>query len=332
MTSPLLRHHHRRRLLSTCTRSLKCLSRSISWNPTGRPQQTLASSVSRSGTALHSGDFTTARLLPAAAGEGRFFVAGHSRPRTRIPAAIGHVVDSALCTTLSRDGTRVRTVEHLLSALEACGVDNCRIEIDGGDEVPLLDGSAKEWVEAIKQVGLCVAEDQHGYTLDKLVPELHEPLYLWHGSSFLIAFPSQKICITYGIDFPKVPSIGCQWFSSFMDESTYTKEIASSRTFCVYEEVEGMRRAGLCKGGSADNAIVCSITGGWLNPPLRFFDEPCRHKVLDLVGDFSLFAQNGNQGLPIAHIIAYKAGHALHTDFVRLLSRSSTKLRERLLR
>ncbi|THU49201.1 hypothetical protein C4D60_Mb06t07050 [Musa balbisiana] len=153
-------------------------------------------------------------------------------------------------------------------------------EIVEEEVVPLLDGSAKEWVEAIKQVGLCVAEDQHGYTLDKLVPELHEPLYLWHGSSFLIAFPSQKICITYGIDFPKVPSIGCQWFSSFLDESTYTKEIASSRTFCVYEEVEGMCRAGLCKGGSADNAI---------------------------------------------------AGHALHTDFIRLLSRSSTELRKRLL-
>lgn len=76
-------------------------------------------------------------------------------------------------------------------------------------QVPLLDGSAKEWVEAIKQVGLCVAEDQHGYTLDKLVPELHEPLYLWHGSSFLIAFPSQKICITYGIDFPKVHVTFC---------------------------------------------------------------------------------------------------------------------------
>ncbi|THU49199.1 hypothetical protein C4D60_Mb06t07030 [Musa balbisiana] len=158
MTSPLLRHH-RRRLLSTCTRALKCLSRSISWNPTGRPQQTLASSVSRSGTALHSGDFTTARLLPAAAGEGRFFVAGHSRPRTRIPAAIGHVVDSALCTTLSRDGTRVRTVEHLLSALEACGVDNCRIEIDGGDEVCFLLDPRGWWRSVRLSVGLVDGSD-----------------------------------------------------------------------------------------------------------------------------------------------------------------------------
>ncbi|WOL14189.1 putative UDP-3-O-acyl-N-acetylglucosamine deacetylase 2 [Canna indica] len=316
MSSPLLR-----RLLSTCS-----ATRSISWNTTGRPQQTLASAVSRSGTALHSGDFTTARLVPAAAGEGRYFVAcgSHSRSDTRIPASVGHVVESALCTTLCRDGARVRTVEHLMSALEACGVDNCRIEIDGGDEVPLLDGSAKEWVETIRQAGLCVAEDQKSNNLERLVPKLHEPLYLCQGSSFLIAFPAQETHITCGIDFPKVPAIGSQWFSTTMDEFTYTKEIASARTFCIYEEVEAMRQAGLIKGGSADNAIVCSATAGWLNPPLRFCDEPCRHKVLDLVGDFSLFAQNGNQGLLVAHIIAYKAGHALHNNFVRLLLQSST--------
>lgn len=81
-----------------------------------------------------------------------------------------------------------------------------------------------------------------------------------------------------------------------------------------------MRNAGLIKGGSAENAIVCSAVKGWLNPPLRFHDEPCRHKVLDLIGDLSLLAQNGNQGLPVAHIVAYKGGHALHADLVRLLS------------
>ncbi|XP_074579027.1 putative UDP-3-O-acyl-N-acetylglucosamine deacetylase 1, mitochondrial [Curcuma longa] len=304
MPSPFLGHS--RRLLSSYALALTSLSRSISWNSSGRTQQTLASSVTRSGTALHSGNFTTVRLIPAAAGEGRYFVVRnlHSRKGTRIPASIDHVVSSALCTTLCRDGVRVRTVEHVLSALEACGVDNCRIEIDGGEEVPLLDGSAKQWVEAIKEAGLYVANDHNGCSLEKLVPKLHEPLYLWHGNSFLIAFPSPKIYITYGIHFSKIMKDGLQ--------------------------VEGMRRAGLIKGGSVDNAIVCSATAGWLNPPLRFCDEPCRHKVLDLVGDVSLFAQNGNQGLPIAHIIAYKAGHALHTDFVRLLSRSPTAPSERL--
>ncbi|XP_020101056.1 probable UDP-3-O-acyl-N-acetylglucosamine deacetylase 2 isoform X4 [Ananas comosus] len=278
-----------RRSLSTCTQTLKSLSvprsRALSWIPTGKLQQTLASSIAVSGTGLHSGAGATARLLPAMAGEGRYFVAGASA-RARIPAAVEHAVDSPLCTALCRGGARVRTVEHLLSALEAMGVDNCRIEIEGGDEVPLLDGSAKEWVEAIEHVGLCAAEDSNGNNMDKLVAELHVPVYLWRDGAFIVAFPSSKIHITYGIDFPKV---------------------------------EKMRSAGLIKGGSASNAIVCSITGGWLNPPLRFHDEPCRHKLLDLVGDISLFAQNGNQGLPLAHIIAYKAGHSLHTGFVRRL-------------
>ncbi|XP_072971672.1 probable UDP-3-O-acyl-N-acetylglucosamine deacetylase 1, mitochondrial isoform X3 [Typha angustifolia] len=298
---------HFRRLLSSGTQALESVTGVLLWKPTGKPQQTLASAVSISGIGLHSGAATTARMLPAMAGEGRYFVSGARGQRSRIPATIDHAVDSPLCTTLCRGGARVRTVEHLLSALEACGVDNCRIEIDGGDEIPLLDGSAKEWVDAIEAVRLCAAEDCDGHHMDKLASELHKPVYLWRGDSFIVAFPSPETRITYGIDFPHVRAIGCQWFSSFIDVCTYSNEIASSRTFCVYEEAQLMRNDGLIQGGSQENAIICSISGGWLNPPLRFHDEPCRHKILDLVGDFSLLAQNGNQGLPVAHIIAYKA-------------------------
>ncbi|GAU20377.1 hypothetical protein TSUD_11950, partial [Trifolium subterraneum] len=116
------------------------------------------------------------------------------------------------------------------------------------------------------------------------------------------------------------PAIGSQWFSTTpLDDLVYSKQIAMSRTFCIYEEVEQMRNAGLIKGGSLENAIVCSADKGWLNPPLHFSDEPCRHKILDLIGDLSLFAQFGNQGLPVAHILAYKGGHALHVDLARRL-------------
>ncbi|XP_058108328.1 probable UDP-3-O-acyl-N-acetylglucosamine deacetylase 1, mitochondrial [Magnolia sinica] len=296
----------------------------ISWKPTGKLQQTLASEISRSGTALHSAASSTANLFPAMAGEGRFFVCGGDR-RSRIPASIDCVMEATLCTTLGRGdgGEKIRTVEHLLSALEAAGVDNCGIEIVGGDEVPLLDGSAREWVEAIENAGLCVAKDYNGNTMDKLAPFLDEPMHVWRNDSFVAAFPSPKVQITYGIDFPQVPAIGRQWFSCFpMDESAYTKEIASARTFGIYEEVEKLRKAGLIQGGSMENATVCSAKSGWLNPPLRFQDEPCRHKVLDLIGDLSIFARNGSQGLPVAHIIAYKAGHSLHAEFVRRLSGS----------
>ncbi|XP_030959726.1 probable UDP-3-O-acyl-N-acetylglucosamine deacetylase 2, mitochondrial [Quercus lobata] len=105
----------------------------------------------------------------------------------------------------------------------------------------------------------------------------------------------------------------------------YSKQIASSRTFCVYKQVEQKHYSGLIKGGSLDNAIVCSASKVWLNPPLRFPNKPCRHKVLDLIGDLSLFAQFGSQGLPVAHIVAYKGGRALHTGMVRQLSYNQEK-------
>ncbi|TVU47871.1 hypothetical protein EJB05_07487, partial [Eragrostis curvula] len=320
--------------MSAAARTLGCVSRAaFSWKPTGRPQQTLAAAVSRSGVGLHSGARTTATLLPARAGDGRYFVVDGDGARGA--AEVGNAEpQSQLCTTLrwgeGGSSTRVRTVEHLLSAMEALGIDNCRVEVSGGDEIPLLDGSAQEWVEAIQSAGLCAAEDTSGQQLEKLAPEIHDPVCVRRDDCFVAAFPSSQIHITYGIDFPKVPAIGCQWFSTFLDANIYSRKIAPARTFCLYEEVEKLRDAGLIKGGSLENAMVCSITGGWLNPPLRFDDEPCRHKILDLIGDFSLLAQNGNQGFPIGHIVAYKAGHALHTDFVRHLLGKTTLDQEKL--
>ncbi|TXG57051.1 hypothetical protein EZV62_018364 [Acer yangbiense] len=250
---------------------------------TGRLQQTLAGCIERSGKTLHSGEVSTVRIWPEYAGQGRYFVFQSKL----IPASIVFAKESSLCTTLCKDGFRVRTVEHLLSALEAKGVDNCRIEIGNLDsenqevEVPIFDGSASTWVEAIEQVGMKETLDQCGKTGEKLAPYLNEPVYVWKNDSFVAAFPSPKLQITYGIDFP---------------------------------QVESMRNLGLIKGGSLENAIVCSASEGWLNPPLRFHDEPCRHKVLDLVGDLSLFACSGSQG----------GSHALHADFVRCLSRTGT--------
>lgn len=263
------------------------------------------------------------KLWPELAGKGRYF----DFRSTEIRASIEFAQESPLCTTLCKDGVKIRTVEHLLSALEAMEVDNCRIEIKNSGsedcdlEVPIFDGSASEWVEAIEQVGLQVATDHYGDCCEKMVAYVNEPVHAWRNDSFVAAFPSQEIRITYGIDFRQVQAIGRQWFSvTSLDNSFYSKQIALSRTFCIYEEVERMRNAGLIKGGSLENAIVCSASKGWLNPPLRFQDEPCRHKVLDLIGDVSLFARCGSQGLPVAHIVAYKGSHALHSDLVRRLS------------
>ncbi|CAN6483084.1 unnamed protein product [Victoria cruziana] len=291
----------------------------IVWLQTGKTQKTLAKEIVMSGEGLHSGVGVVARLFPAKAGEGRYFVLGGNLSNV-IPANIKFVVESALCTTLSGQGMKVSTTEHLLSALEAMGVDNCRIEIVGGDEVPLLDGSARRWVDAIEEATLCDAVDDYGRCIDKLAAFVVEPVHILNGDSFIAAYPSEKIHITYGINFPKVSAIGCQWFSCFpMDEFVYVKDISSTRTFCIYEEIKRMLSHGLIKGGTQKNSLICSAYRGWLNLPLHFENEPCRHKVLDLIGDLSLLAQYGNQGLPMAHILVYKGGHALHHKLTRAL-------------
>ncbi|CAL9216366.1 unnamed protein product [Arabidopsis halleri] len=284
-------------------------SPTISLNPSGRLQQTLAGSVEVKGKSLHSGKFSTVKLIPEIAGAGRYF---EFRSRF-IPASIEFAQESPLCTTLLKDELKIRTVEHLLSALEAKGVDNCRIQIasessdDREVEVPIFDGSAKEWVDAIEGVGLKVAQNHVGESVEKMVSHVNKHVYVCKNDSFVAAYPAVETRITCGIDFPQVPAIGCQWFSwRPIHESSFAKDIAPSRTFCVYEEVERMREAGLIKGGSLDNAIVCSTEHGWMNPPLRFENEACRHKILDLIGDLSLVARGGNGGLPVAHIIAFK--------------------------
>nr|KJB15345.1 hypothetical protein B456_002G172000 [Gossypium raimondii]KJB15346.1 hypothetical protein B456_002G172000 [Gossypium raimondii] len=307
--------------LSAAINSFKS-SNLISWKTTGKLQQTLAGCIELSGKTLHSGKVSKVKIWPVFAGEGRYFEF-HSN---LIPASIDFVRESLLCTTLCKDGYKIRTVEHLLSALEAKGIDNCRIQIQSLDsedtevEVPIFDGSANAWVEAIEQVGRKEALDRCGNNVEKLAPHLSEPFYVSRNDSFMVAFPASKVHISCGIDFPKVPAIGCQWFSSAALDDSYEKHIACSRTFCIYEEVEHMCSMGLIKGGSLDNAIVCSATKGWLNPPLRFPDEPCRHKVLDLIGDLSLFARSGSQGFPMARVISFKGGHSLNADFVRRLS------------
>ncbi|KAM6562117.1 hypothetical protein CsatB_022115 [Cannabis sativa] len=278
---------------------------------TGRFQQTLAGYIERTGKALHSGKVSTVKIWPGFAGEGRYF----DFRSNVIPATIDYATESPLCTTLCKDGYRISTIEHLLSALEAMGVDNCRIEIANSEpvgddhhvEVPIFDGSASEWVEAIEEVGLKMATDECGNSYEKMAAHVNKPIRIRKKGSYVAAFPSPKVSITCGIHFPQAPAIGSQCLSSVpFDNSYYSNQIASSRTFCIYEEVEKMYELGLIKGGGLENAIVCSASKGWLNPPLRFHDEPCRHKVLDLIGDLSLLARFGNQGIPVAHIVVCK--------------------------
>jgi len=278
-------------------------------------QQTIAQEFSLSGIGLHSGELATVLVKPASSDRGRYFVINNQE----IPAHFSAIGSTVLSTELQVEGVSIRTVEHLLGALFAMGIDNARIELPRTEllrkleshELPILDGSALPWVEAIAKAGI-ISQDQ-------LRPsaQLTKPLIVQKDDAFVMAVPANQLKFTYGIEF-EVSAIATQWHSWQPDladfAQSFAKEIAPARTFTLASQVEALRAANLIRGGSLENAIVCDDKG-WLNPPLRFDNEPCRHKLLDLIGDFSLIGR-----LPKAHFLAYKASHALHTQFIRTLN------------
>ncbi len=280
-------------------------------------KHTLADQFSLSGVGLHSGVTTTVRVLPAP-GQGRYFVRVDLPQKPVIPATVASVTNTVLSTQLGEKDSGIRTVEHLLAALAGMGVDDARIEIDGL-EVPLLEGSAQRWVEEIASVGLVESLPRRS------PPLLTQPIWVRHQDAFVAALPAPVTRFTYGIDFD-VPAIGNQWHSwqkAPLEDNSFAQEIAPARTFGLAHQIEALQQQGLIKGGNLDNALVCDRALGWLNPPLRFANEPARHKILDLVGDLSLV-----KNLPVAHFLAYKASHNLHIQLAQLLEKGSEEEEE----
>ncbi|MDJ0737305.1 MAG: UDP-3-O-acyl-N-acetylglucosamine deacetylase [Nostocaceae cyanobacterium] len=274
-------------------------------------EHTIAREITKTGVGLHSGVNTHVRILPGEVGKGRYFVRVDLPHKPIIPAQVEAVNETVLSTQLGGGEASVRTVEHLLAALAGMGVDNARIEIDGG-EVPLLDGSAQEWAAAIGEVGLVCQSGK------KEIVALDEPIWVRQGDAFVCAMPAEETRFSYGIDF-ELPAIGNQWHSWLLGRdgeaarASFAVEIAPARTFGLLPQIEQLQQAGLIKGGNLDNALVCG-SQGWLNPPLRFANEPVRHKILDLVGDLSLLGT-----FPRAHFLAYKASHHLHVQLAQMI-------------
>lgn len=284
----------------------------------GSAPYTLVAPVTRSGVGLHTGELTKVTLKPASVGKGRYFVRVDLPETPIIPAKVENVRQTTLSTELAVDRATVRTVEHLLAALGGMGVDDVRIEVEG-PEIPLLDGSAWPWVEAIAQVGI---REGSGIGSPEPAIAVDSPQWIRDSDAFVAALPSPELRFSYGIDFD-VDAIGNQWHSWSPARGNFATAIAPARTFGLAHQVDQLRRLGLIEGGSLDNALVCSHEG-WINPPLRFANEPVRHKILDLVGDISLLGQ-----FPVAHFIAYKASHNLHVQLARLLVESKSKRLER---
>lgn len=274
-------------------------------------QTTLGGSAGADGIGLHTGQSVRVRLLPAPAFTGYVFrrvdLGGFDVPAT--PAGVARV---SYATTLMKQGVMVSTVEHLLAALVGVGVDNCIIEIDGM-EVPILDGSAEGWVDLIEHVGVSPLEAERNYLRILKTVEVAEP-----KRSIRIE-PSDEYRITCTIDFEH-RLVGRQHRSASISKGEFVSDLAPARTFGFLHEVEALREAGLIRGGSLENAIVLTPEGGMLNDvALRWPDEFVRHKMMDIVGDLALF------GVPIlGHVVADKAGHALHTQIVAKVLRDET--------
>jgi UDP-3-O-[3-hydroxymyristoyl] N-acetylglucosamine deacetylase len=271
-------------------------------------QQTLAGPIEFSGIGLHTGEHANLRVVPAPADKGIVF-RRVDLDNFEIPANVASVARVAYATTLMNRGVWISTVEHLLSALYGTGIDNAYIELDNF-EVPILDGSAAPYTEAISRVGAVEQRRPRQYI------RITKPFVLEEEEKTLGIYPSDTFTVKYDIDFPH-PLIGKQSVETQVSGTNYADTIAPARTFGFYHEVEMLQASGLIRGGSLENAIVLTEKGMMNDTSLRFQDEFVRHKMLDLLGDFALIGQ-----AVLGRLVANRAGHALHTRFVAELLES----------
>jgi UDP-3-O-[3-hydroxymyristoyl] N-acetylglucosamine deacetylase/3-hydroxyacyl-[acyl-carrier-protein] dehydratase len=295
------------------------------------PQKTLSKEIILTGIGLHSGAQRTITLKPAEENQGFIFVRTDLNPNCEIPALANFVSKTERGTTISKDGIEIQTIEHLLAALAGCGINNCEIAVNG-DEIPIMDGSSKQFVEAIEEVGI---KDQNALQEIFEVQEVIKFLDEKNGSE-LIIIPDSDTSITVMIDF-ETKVLGSQnAILHKMDD--FKSQISSSRTFSFLHELEKLLDQDLIKGGDLNNSIIyvnqplaknnmdrlkktfnkediaVKKNGILNNLTLHHPNEAARHKLLDVVGDLALV------GMPIkGRIIASKPGHKINTDFAKHL-------------
>ena len=268
-------------------------------------QKTIRRPVSVNGIGLHSGKPVSVTMAPAPPNSGIVFrVAGHVEP---IPAAPESVVDSHYATTVGRNGARIQTVEHLLAAAAGLGIDNLDVAVDGA-EIPAADGSAKPFV------ALLTAAGRTAQSAPRRPITIPHPIRVGTGGRWIQIVPSDAFRISYTLDHDH-PAIGTLALSCAPSERMFVEDFAPARTYGFLKDLGRMRRAGLARGGSLENAVVLGERGV-LNG-LRYRDEFVRHKILDLIGDLALL------GRPIVgHVIARNAGHDLNFRLVVEIQRA----------
>jgi UDP-3-O-[3-hydroxymyristoyl] N-acetylglucosamine deacetylase len=265
-------------------------------------QRTLRRQISCAGIGLHSGNKVTLTLKPALADSGIRF--RRTDVGVEIPATVGYVTSLQYATVLGRDGATVETVEHLLAALISSGIDNLVVELTH-NEVPIMDGSAAPFLYLVQEAGIKRLSAPRKHI--KIV----RAVQITDGDKRIAVYPSDHFKVSYTISFDH-PLLRHQSRTERITEQSFAESIAAARTFGFLKEVEWMRQNGLALGGSLENAIV--IGDAAVLNALRFEDEFVRHKILDAIGDLALL------GYPlIGHVVAHRAGHALHTALVSRL-------------
>jgi UDP-3-O-[3-hydroxymyristoyl] N-acetylglucosamine deacetylase len=257
-----------------------------------RYQTTLREPLAFEGVGLHSGAPCRLEIRPAASGTGLRFVSSG----VEIPALAEYVVETARATVIGKDGVTISTVEHVLAALFGMGVSNAELAVDG-PEIPVTDGSAKVFADAIAAAGIATQHEAR----ENFIPAT--PAFARDGDRVVTVLPAGALRVKFVADF--AAPIGTQFFDGEINPEMFLKEIAGARTFGYVHEVEALLKRGLAKGGTLENALVFAPTGPL--QPLRWENEPVRHKVLDLLGDFALLG-----AWPQCEIVAIKSGHKLH--------------------
>lgn len=260
-------------------------------------QATIERSVSVSGLGLHTGEITTVKFHAADAGTGVIIRRTDLPGKPEFPAVVSSVLDTQRSTTLGILPAIVGTVEHIMASLQCLSIDNIIIEANA-PETPLMDGSAKQFVEALISAGRVEQEAEIEYI------ELSQPIAIDDDTITLVAIPAEEYRISYTMSYAH-PVLGHQFRSVKVTRESFIEEICPCRTFALYQELEQLLKMGLIKGGSLDNAIVVTDNAILSKEGLRYKDEFVRHKIMDLIGDLALVGRRLK-----AHVISIRSGHS----------------------
>src|SRR6266536_2022145 len=275
-------------------------------------QQTLGKAASFSGTALHTGDKVTLKLHAAPVDHGIKFKRKDLQDEPTIDAKIENLKTVERATTIGEGSVRVHTVEHVLSALSAMGVDNAIVEMDA-NEPPIGDGSAQAYVDLIRKTGVTAQDEPRKFF------DVRETMHVESKTgALLVLLPDDKFRISCTQAGPN--NQFSQFYSMEVTPPLFEREIAPARTFVYYEDVKPLMYKNLIKGGSLENAIVVRGDAVLSKEPLRFADEFVRHKILDIIGDLALVGRRIR-----GHVVAVKPGHAANAELARALAREQTR-------